>query len=430
MLDLFIKLFFLYLPFQIALNPTEGVDLASVRVIIPVLFLIWLLISLKNRSLTLPYNLNLLLIGSFLFLCIFSLFFAENTSWGIRKLLFFLSIFPLFFVLGDKFYTNPIKRLSLLKYTVWGALGTSSIAITQFLLQFIIPLDELYTFWAILIKPFLGNSFSQAVLTNPSWLVNIGGHTILRATAFFPDPHMLSFYLNITALISLGIFFYIKQNKFSNYTYLIIFSIITLANLLTFSRGGYLGLIAGLLFFSFFIFKNNLLNLLKSVKNISILAIIFLLIILFFIIPNPIASRLNSSFNLNEGSNIGRLTTWKQSLEIINKNPVWGTGLGNYSLTVKPSADYREPIYAHNTFLDIAAETGFLNSLIWLCLIIFNIITFTKVFAKNNNSIYLGLAASLVAFLFHSFFETAIFSVHILPLIVLIFSLNNFKHNE
>jgi len=363
-------------------------------------------------------------------LCIFSLFFAENTTWGIRKLLFFLSIFPLVFVLSDKFYANPIKRLSLLKYAVWGGLGASSVAIVQFFLQFIIPLDKLYSFWAILIKPFLGNSFSQAVLTNPSWLVNIGGCTILRATAFFPDPHMLSFYLNMTALLSLGIFFYTKQDKSNNYTYLIIFLILTLADLLTFSRGGYLGLTAGLLFFGFFIFKNNLFILLKNIKNISIAVIIFLLIILFFIVPNPIANRFNSSFNINEGSNIGRLNTWEQSLEIISKNPIWGTGLGNYSLTVKPSADYREPIYSHNTFLDIAAETGLLNSFIWLILIIFNIITFTKVFTKNNNSIYLGLAASLVAFLFHSFFETAIFSVHILPLIILIFSLNNFKYNE
>lgn len=430
MLELLTKLFFLYLPFQIALNPAEGFDLASVRIIIPLLFLVWLIDSLKSKKIIVPNNLTFFLLISFLFFTCFSLFFAANYAWGLRKLLFLFSIFPLFFVIHATHSPNSSKNLSLLSFTVLGGVLAALLGIIQFLLQFIVPLNKLYSAWAIIIVPFLGNSFSQAVLTNPSWLVNVGGHTLLRATAFFPDPHMLAFYLNICALISLGIYFYYRDNlisikKFNPYIYLAFFFILILASFLTFSRGGYLGLIAGLLFFGFFAFKSKLNYFFKNLRRAASTILVFLMLILILVIPNPITNRLLSSFNLSEGSNTGRIQTWQQSLEVIQNNPIFGVGLGNYSLSIKPSANYREPIYSHNTFLDIAAETGILNALIWLLLFLFAIINFTRNFIQNNNFIQLGLATALVSFSIHSMFETAIFSVHILPLIILVLSLNN-----
>ena len=73
-------LFCLYLPFQIALNPAEGIDLASVRVIIPILALIWLILALKNRQVFIPAKIQTALTLSFLFLAGLSLFWAENTD--------------------------------------------------------------------------------------------------------------------------------------------------------------------------------------------------------------------------------------------------------------------------------------------------------------------------------------------------------------
>ncbi|MFA6183879.1 MAG: O-antigen ligase family protein [Parcubacteria group bacterium] len=440
MLEFLLKLFFLYLPFQVALNPAEGFDLASVRIIIPLLFLAWLIDSLKNKEIIIPKGLTFFLLISFLFLACFSLFFANNPIWGLRKLLFLLSIFPLFFIIYGISSSYPSKILSLLKYTVWGAFLTASIGIIQFLLQFLVPLDILYSTWAKMVVPFLGNSFSEAVLTNPSWLVNIGGYTLLRATAFFPDPHMFSFYLNICALISLGIFFSHTKNQTSSniltpnrglgrHIYLIFFFILILASFLTFSRGGYLGLIAGLLFFGFFTLKFKIKYFFSNANRVFLLIFILITFGLILAIPNPIINRLFSSFNLSEGSNVGRIQTWEQSLKVIQDNPIFGTGLGNYSLSIKPSADYREPIYSHNTLLDIVAETGILNALIWLLLFLFAIINFTRDFIKKNDFIQLGLASALISFSIHSLFETAVFSVHILPLIILILSLNNSKQN-
>ncbi|EKE20841.1 MAG: hypothetical protein ACD_7C00461G0001 [uncultured bacterium] len=424
MLEFLTKLLFLYLPFQLALNPAEGFDLASVRIIIPLLFLVWLIDCLKNKKIIVPNNLTFFLLISFLFFTSFSLFFATNYVWGLRKLLFLFSIFPLFFIIHAIFSSNQAKKLSLLKFTALGGVFAALLGIIQFLLQFVIPLNKLYSAWAIIIVPFLGNSFSQAVLTNPSWLVNVGGHTLLRATAFFPDPHMLAFYLNITGLISLGIYFSQKEINHPKNYYLLFSLTIFLTSFLTFSRGGYLGLISGILFFSFFTFKSKLKSIFNTPKKLFLTLSTSLILITIIFIPNPVSNRLFSSFNLSEGSNIGRIKTWQQSLEVISNNPILGVGLGNYSLAIKPSADYREPIYSHNTFLDIAAETGILNALVWLLLFLFSIINFTRGFIKNNDFINLALAAALVALSIHSLFETVIFSVHILPLIILILSLN------
>jgi len=336
-------------------------------------------------------------------------------------------IIPLYFIILDLISNRKNFLNRLLNYLLIGGSLTAITGIIQFFLQFILGLNFVYNLWARIITPFLGNSFSQAVLQNPSWLVNIGGHTFLRATAFFPDPHMFAFYMGITAPIALGMFFYSRQKQFktsfifSPSIYLTIFCLLLLADSLSFSRGGYLGLLSGV---SFFIIATIITTRKFNVFFLFFSASLFSVAIFLTILPhNIIAQRFFSSFNLSEGSNVGRLQTWQNSLEVIKENPFWGTGLGNYSLAIKPSANYREPIYSHNAFLDIAVETGILNGFIWLAILLISVNKFITRFRQNKNFIYLGIASGLIVFIVHSFFETAIFSVHILPLVILLISL-------
>jgi len=51
------------------------------------------------------------------------------------------------------------------------------------------------------------------------------------------------------------------------------------------------------------------------------------------------------------------------------EKPVFGVGLGNYSREVSPLAVYRNPITSHNLYLDLAAETGIFGLAAWLILI-------------------------------------------------------------
>ncbi len=418
-------LFCLYIPFQIALNPAEGADLASGRVFILILALMWLISALKNRRLCVPARMQTALILSFLFLNTFSLLWARNPDWGLRKLLFLLSIFPIYFIAAD-LLKNKDGAVKTIKVLVWGAGVAATVGLVQFSLQFIWGLDNILKFWAGSIAPvFLGTAFSEAVLAHPSWLVNLGGKTVFRAISVFPDPHMFSIYLGMALPLALGLFWtsdvQAKRTKdirclFGRKSYLILSLAILLADLLTFSRGGYIGLAAGLLFFLAIIIKNKKLNPKKILVSFALIVIFFV-----FILKSPIGNRFLTSFNAKEGSNKGRIETWKEAAEIIKNNPL-GVGLGNYALERKATADYREPIYAHNLYLDIAAETGIINAIIWIALIVFSIKAFIK--KAENNILRLGMAASLIIFSAHSFFETALFSTQALPFLLIITSLS------
>jgi O-antigen ligase len=438
-----LAIFAIYLPFQLATNAAPGTDLASIRILAILIFLIWIFKSLAQRKLFVPNKIQTLLILSFLFINSLSLFFAGNLDWGTRKLFFLFSFFPLYFVFANVFKNKNNSR-KIITALVFGAGLISLVGIFQFLLQFIIGLDPALILWSKVVAPFLGADFSQAVLTNPSWLVAISGHTLFRAIAFFPDPHMFSFYLNIILPFSIALFlsYFSKNSKqqiihlspagdkciiienkksltFKKYIFLSASILIMIADLLTFSRGGYAGLFAG--FVVAVILLRSKVRSKVSNRQKLILIIAFILIVT-AIIFSPIKNRFISSFNFSEGSNQGRIETWKQSLGLIIDNPLIGTGVGNYSLAIKPSADYREPIYSHNLYFDIAAETGIINALVFIFLIIFSLRAFYK--NRNNNPFAYAGIISLVAFSIHSLFETPLYSVQILPLLILIFALN------
>jgi O-antigen ligase len=420
-----LSLFFLYIPFQLALNASEDFDLASGRVFTLLLGILWLFKSLAQKRLFIPNKIQTLLLFSFLFLNVFSLFFAQNQEWAYRKILFLFSFLPLYFIVAD-YFSDPLnnkeispkntnkKSLKLVEFLSYGAGLISLVGIIQFSLQFFLGIKETLKLWESVVLPFLGNSFSQTVFDYPSWLVGVSGSTYMRAIAFFPDPHMFSFFLGMILPWSIGLIFQ-SEKKAGKYVFLIISLLIFSADILTFSRGGYLGLLSGL-FFALFLFRKYLAQKF-SVKKVAVFSAGIIFFLIAILVPNPISQRLGSSFSLNEGSNEERMKNWKESLEIIQNNP-WGVGIGNYSFTVKPASDYREPIYSHNLYLDIAAEIGILGFLIFLWLILSSIFSFLKLGAKNK--FFFAGAISLAIFSVHSIFETPLFSIHIFPLFLIL----------
>lgn len=406
----------LYLPFQLALNPAAGVDLASIRVLILTLFFAWLAQGLKNKKVEIKNNLQTWLIASFLFLNTLSIIAARNTDWSLRKLMFLFSIFPLYFV-ASQAISSKEKALKVIKTLVFSGAAMALIGIVQFGAQFVVGLDKIYGIWAkFVIIPFLGESFGEAVLNNPSWLVNIGGHTYLRATSLFPDPHMLSFYLGLLMPLSLAIYLENKEKRAWNGVF---FGAIFLADLLTFSRGGYLGIVAGLVFVGMFFWRKI------EKKHKIMVGILALAGIMVMLVPSLVSQRLFSSFDLKEGSNQGRLAMWEKATEVTLDKPILGTGIGNYPLEVLPTAVYREPIYAHNTYLDISAETGTLNAFVWIGILGATFASFWKKSKKER--IFFFASVSLIVFAVHSVTETALYSPVVLSLFLIIISLSNIE---
>ncbi|MBL7053202.1 MAG: O-antigen ligase family protein [Candidatus Portnoybacteria bacterium] len=407
-------LLIIYLPFQIALNPIPGFDLASIRVFIILLFLI--LVIRKDFKSLLSKNLQKIGLLFFLILSSVSLIGTENVFWGFRKILFFLSIFPLYFLivaLVDNW--AKIKKVVLALVIASGLIAL--IGLIQFFAQFIFSLDKVYNFWAVNITPvFSGFSLGTMILAYPSWLVNVGGITIMRAFSFFSDPHMFSFYLGLT----LPLVVVLLLKGYRKKLLIVIYPLLFIALLLTFTRGAYLAIIITFLVLAGLIWKY------LGNKKVSILLYLSLLLI---IIPHtPFSDRFYASFDLDEGSNMGRLEMWQQASQTGMDNFWQGVGLGNYSLIVDADLDYRNPVTAHNLYLDFFSEMGIFTLTVWLILILG---TIGQLFEKLINSdnmkekyVLIGLIGSLVYFLVHSCFETAIYNPSVLALLMVVLGLS------
>jgi len=420
MFEKLILFFLFFLPFQFALHPTEVIDLPLLRIGAVFLFLFWLIKGLLKKNISLPQPFPLFFFLAFLFWALLSVIWGENTEWALRKIFFLFSFFPLFLVF-IAFLEEKEFQEKAVRYIVYGAILSAGISLFQFFAQFIFGVEKVFYFWTQTLLPFfLGPNFSAVVTEYPSLLVNISGKTLLRATGFFPDPHMFSFFLGMTFFLALSLAFDIKGKK--RFYFVGGALILFLADLLTFSRGGYIGLIAG----SFLFIFQTVLSHPKKKKIFlwSIFSCVFFCLCFFL---TPIGNRLYSSFSPTDTSNKERLRLWQVTADFIYKNPVFGSGLGNYALQVKPTAGYREPIYAHNTYLDIAGELGIPGLFFFLSFLLLGGFSSWQRWKKEKKYVFLAVFSALSLFLVHAFFETPIFSVHVLPLLLFFLALGMYN---
>lgn len=151
-------------------------------------------------------------------------------------------------------------------------------------------------------------------------------------------------------------------------TFLIIILLLSISTILLMqTRGSCVAIFMGLVAITF-LYRKRLL--------ILVLIIPFLLVIM---MPTTMATRtqrIYKIFNFQDYLKIGgplnkRPNAWRGALRIIAENPLFGLGVGksNFGRTVKKyhDLDYRKD-HAHNTYLQIAVETGLIGlaAFLWL----------------------------------------------------------------
>lgn len=413
-MNILLSLYFFLLPFQFALAPTTGVDLAVIRPVTLGIVVLWLIHGLQRKKIFVPPLLPLFLVSGFLFVTIGSGVWSENGLLALRKGLFLFSFFPICILLTAWFEEQPGSRERLLKAFVGGAFLAASSGILLFLAQFIFGVERVFAFLTQTLLPFfLGPAFAQAVAEHPSLLVNISGATILRASGVFPDPHMFAFYLGMAAPLALS--FSLMALPSQRMLWRSMFVLILLADLLSFSRGAYAGLVIGGLVF---LFTSGVLHRFRLRQKGRMLALSALCLVVLG--TSPVGTRFLSSFSQNDGSNVERLRLWQEAFGHIAERPLFGVGLGNYATLVNPGASLRDPIYVHSLFLDIAVETGLLGLTFFIALLSLAMWGAYTRFRKERDWVALSLVTSLALFSAHSFFETPLFSVHVLPALLLL----------
>lgn len=413
-------LYVFLLPFQFALNAAPGFDVAIIRVAVLILFGLIIIRSFYKKDFFIPLNLQFVCLSGFFLINIFSLFFAQNLEFGLRKILFLASIFPLYLIVFYIFKQTAnykLQTIKLVKYFIFGGFLSSIIALIIFLNQFIFGIDDILYFYSKVGPFFWGETFSQSVLNYQSFLVNIGGIDFIRAAGLFPDPHNFALFAGIILFLSLP---FIKS-YFHGFTFL--FSGVAL--LLSFSRGAYLALIiTALIICSIWVYlliKSNRLNLNKIlIPNCASMAIL-----IFIFLLSPIKDRFLDTFSLEDGSNVGRIQIMKDGFDIFKNNFFTGVGIGNAPIYFNEDADYRNPTNSHNTYLEIAIENGFSGLAIWLILIFGTILQLIKYLKFQEDDFYrhlnIGLIGALIFFSAHSFFEVFLYSpVNLSALMILL----------
>jgi len=402
------------IPFLPALNPQADIDLAASRLVIVFLFVIGSIYIVYTKRNWFYLSTPTVLILFFLFWSLSSVIMADDKGIFLRKYLVFLTIFPLYFLLLA-FLRRREQWQKLFEYWSWSAFIVSFIGLGQFLFQFIGGQQLFFKFWGNYVAPVLyGTNAGEAVASNPSWFVNISGITVLRAIGTFPDPHMLAFFLGMTLPIQAALA--LKRMKY----YWILPGLSLLVLLLTFSRGSYVGLAGVILWLAIYFWRNY------PQKRQRILVGALLIILLSSILP-PVRDRFTSILDVYEGSNKGRLEIWNEALGITLQNPLLGVGLGNYANAVRPESKYREPIYAHNTYLDLASEIGFPGAIAWILLLYWAVKPLLSF--KRENILNLAVALGIGWFALHGFFETPVYSPQILPLILVLIAYRGYFNN-
>lgn len=227
-------------------------------------------------------------------------------------------------------------------------------------------------------------------------------------TASFDHPNKFAAYLLIPIFITLGMVIdrlkvgraSLKLFGLSNILALLFFIF-----LFTKSRTAWFGFIVALLFFIFYINR-------KIFLIAAVIATIFISVIVSLIVYNSPLLIFRSEHVPVRDTALIRMHIWQDTVNMINSRPLFGHGINTYmQLFQKYRRDpWRAPEYAHNCYLQIAAEMGLAGLVVFLWIIGR---FFRSTATKRGDYIVLGITGGLFAFLVHSFFDTNLYSLQL-----------------
>jgi putative inorganic carbon (HCO3(-)) transporter len=219
-----------------------------------------------------------------------------------------------------------------------------------------------------------------------------------RIHATFPTPNDFGCYLVTAITFAMACFFAKLNSRPFRFVFAGLFALLFLCIMLTVSRGAWFAFTAAILFISIWI---RSLGVFFMVLGICIIATQQ------FYSPF-LKGRLHSFFVFGDNSSIDRKAIWHVAWKMFISKPWLGLGLGTFMFNFNKFSDgtyqYGVP-YAHNCYLQVAAETGLVGLIIFLSIIVL----FFYLGSRSLNSIkghktfsWYVLLASLAALLGYS----------------------------
>jgi O-antigen ligase len=231
--------------------------------------------------------------------------------------------------------------------------------------------------WATVRTMLHGTVFASIVLVATVFTSKVAGSDRSGYSSSY-DPNDFAYVL--IGLLPIVITFGVISRGTKRLVYFGIASLVTVAILLTQSRGGLLGLTLEVLAMTFFlpVARRGQLQFRISKSGVIARAALLALIgvVIWHALPETTRSRLGSitdltsdyNANTTEGPQAGRLGIWTRNLPLILDRP-WGFGAGAFTLVDGRFAGgrYRAP---HNTFLEALIELGIPGFLLFIATIV------------------------------------------------------------
>ncbi|BAY26559.1 inorganic carbon transporter [Calothrix sp. NIES-2100] len=242
-----------------------------------------------------------------------------------------------------------------------------------------------------------------------------------RVYSYLGNPNLLAGYL-IPAVVFSLVAIFAWQSWYKKALALTAFIVNSACLVLTFSRGGWIGLVAAILtVMALLIYwwsvqmppfwrTWSLPIILGGLIGVLVLAVIFI---------EPVRLRVLSIFaDRQDSSNNFRRNVWDAVFEMIRDRPILGIGPGHNAFN-KIYPLYQRPRYtalsAYSILLEIAVETGFigLSCFLWLLIVTFNTgyLQLRRLRQLGNKEAFwlIGAIASMVGILAHGTVDTVWF---------------------
>lgn len=242
-----------------------------------------------------------------------------------------------------------------------------------------------------------------------------------RATACFSTGNDLGGYLLFPLLLCLSLFFWKNDSKIKVVFLGAIFLLLAWALGTTLSRGAWL---------SFFVGVWVLLFLRNRLFSYLLILIFFVVAVnLFIILPSNTKQQMRVGSSEILATTSWRSDLWADSIKMIKDKPLLGHGPNTFMQTFREKK-YRQrfmglaeysPAYAHNCYVQMAAEVGFLGlgCFLWIFVRFFkNVFKIIRDQQKNSKgdlgtTLFIGLVSGAAAFLAHSFVDTHFYSLRL-----------------
>jgi putative inorganic carbon (hco3(-)) transporter len=242
-----------------------------------------------------------------------------------------------------------------------------------------------------------------------------------RVYSYLGNPNLLAGYL-LSAVVLSAVAIFAWQSWFKKALALTMLVVNGSCLILTFSRGGWIGLLVGVLTLVGLLYywwslqmptfwrRSMPLILLASLTGLLVLSVLFV---------EPVRDRVFSIFaDRNDSSNNFRKNVWTAVFKMIQDYPILGIGPGHNAFN-KIYPLYQLPRYsalsAYSIFLEITVETGFvgLACFLWLIIVTFNTAFLQLGRLRELKSVdgfwLMGAIAAIAGILAHNLFDTVWF---------------------